>query len=181
MQNLSGAMRVCEELGLDREAFYRSMQDFQGASLRLEAIYEKGGAKAYRDYAHAPSKVRATVDAVKQQHPSDPLIAVLELHTFSSLDPGFIVHYAKSMDAADAAFVFYDPKAVAKKGHGELPEESVRKAFARDDLRVHTDMNLLQEELSELLRTKEAPKLLFMSSGAFQGKDLENLSEELLS
>lgn len=181
MQNLEGALKVCQELGLHDEAFYEAMQDFRGAALRLEPLFEAGKQLAYRDYAHAPSKVAATVKALKEKHPEDPLLAVLELHTYSSLDPNFIDHYAGSMDEAEEAFLFYDPKAAAKKGLGALDPEMLRNAFKRPDLEVYTDMEELEGAIRSKLKGAEREKLLFMSSGAFGEKDLKQVAQRLLS
>jgi UDP-N-acetylmuramate: L-alanyl-gamma-D-glutamyl-meso-diaminopimelate ligase len=180
MQNLSGAMALCQELKIDEESFYNAIRDFEGAELRLEELYKKGGSVAYRDYAHAPSKVHATVRAVKERYPQRPLFAVLELHTYSSLDPGFIDAYAKSMEDAEEAFVFYDPRAAEKKGFGQLDPERIREAFSRPDLQVHTDMDDLEKELQKGALGQEEKALLFMSSGPFQGKDLLELAADVL-
>ncbi|MFB6257563.1 MAG: UDP-N-acetylmuramate--L-alanine ligase [Flavobacteriales bacterium] len=176
MQNLAGALKVCERSGVPRENFYQAIRDFEGASLRMEEIQRKGANLAFRDYAHAPSKVKATVRAVKERYPGRALLACVELHTYSSLDPDFIGNYAGSMEGAEEAFVFFDPSAAAKKGFGELSAERIRKAFQRPDLEIHSDMEALEKVLLQRASEYGSKILLFMSSGPFQGKDLSSFA-----
>ncbi len=180
MQNLEGALKVCQCLGIDPAFFYRAIEDFEGAALRLEELHRSGEDIAYRDYAHAPSKVKATVRAVRERYPDHDFAAVLELHTFSSLNPAFIDTYADSMEGADEAYVFFDPKAAEKKGFGELDAARIKSAFNRKDLNVHTDMDALERELLERKASGKKTVLLFMSSGPFQGKDLRTMASRIL-
>ncbi|AYD49001.1 UDP-N-acetylmuramate--L-alanine ligase [Arachidicoccus soli] len=168
--NLNAAYFVCKELGISAKDFVQGIQSFSGASKRLEVIFSNENTTVYRDFAHAPSKVRATVDAVKQQFPDRQLVAVLELHTFSSLNENFLHQYKGSLELADVAVVFYSPHALELKRMPLLPKTSVLNGFAKDNLFVINN----KEDLSSFLQTIHLQNcnLLLMSSGSFDGIDI---------
>lgn len=169
MNNLEGARWICNQMGLSDEEFYEAIVSFKGASRRLETIFEKDGLIAYRDFAHAPSKVNATVDAVKESFPAKKLVACFELHTFSSLNIEFMQEYKGSMKAADSALIYFNPNVVAHKGLKELTTESVKQAFGSDKIEVFDDNSKLLDRIkSELTENSVA---LIMSSGSFDGID----------
>ena len=126
LQNLQGALHICEALGLPREKFYASIQSFKGAAKRQEIIVQHDTGILFRDFAHAPSKLKATVNAVKNQFPKRRLLAVQELHTYSSLNPKFLPNYAHSMDLADVAIIYLNPHAVALKKLELMTEDMLR-------------------------------------------------------
>src|SRR5699024_11010640 len=123
LNNLEGARKVCEKMGVSASDFYKAIASFKGASKRLEKIAETKNAVAFKDYAHSPSKVKATTEAVKNQYPNRKLIACLELHTYSSLTPEFLKEYKNTLDAADTAVVYYSPHAVMIKQLEEIKQE----------------------------------------------------------
>lgn len=171
--NLHGASLVCKELGVDSAVVFRSLGSFSGASKRLELVASDGQSRVYKDFAHAPSKVLATVEAVREQFPQQRIVACLELHTFSSLSMSFLPHYAGTMDNADAALVYYNPHALQLKRLPELEPEQVAEAFANRKLEVFNDSVLLRERLE---REKKAGTIfLMMSSGNYDGMDLRLL------
>ena len=171
--NLHAAYFVCKELGVEAVEFIKAIADFAGAAKRLELLAENRNYNIYRDFAHAPSKVKATIDAVKQQFPGRKLIAVLELHTYSSLNENFMKEYDGAMDNADEAVVFYSSHALELKRMPELSAEKVKQGFAKDNLIVINK----KEELEEFLTTRHYSNsnLLLMSSGNYDGLDIFNL------
>ena len=171
--NLHAAYFVCKELGVEAVEFIKAIADFAGAAKRLELLAENRNYNIYRDFAHAPSKVKATIDAVKQQFPGRKLIAVLELHTYSSLNENFMKEYDGAMDNADEAVVFYSSHALELKRMPDLPAEKVKQGFAKDNLIVINK----KEELEEFLTTRHYSNsnLLLMSSGNYDGLDIFNL------
>lgn len=178
MQNLMGAMLVCQGLGISSFDFYSAITTFSGAAKRLEKIRESATAVVYKDFAHAPSKLKATTQAVKAQFTNHRLVACMELHTFSSLNEDFLDHYADSMTAADEALVYYSPEVVAHKRLAPISPERVARAFASDNVRVFTDS---REMLNYLMtRKKSGTNLLLMSSGNFDGLDFAEVAEEWL-
>lgn len=173
LQNLQGAMNICLSLGLSKEQFYTSIQSFKGAAKRQEQIAGNKQSTMFRDFAHAPSKLKATSNAVKTQFPERTLIAVQELHTYSSLNKDFLPNYAGSMDAPDIAVIYLNPHAAALKKLELMDEETLRKGFEREDLKLFTDSNQLKEFL--LSQDYSNTNLLLMSSGNYDNMDLTEL------
>ena len=170
LMNLNAAWYACRELGIGSEMFLRAIADFKGAAKRLEILAENQSTIVYRDFAHAPSKLKATIGAVKQQFPDRRLVAVFELHTFSSLNEKFLPEYRGSMDLADAAAVFYSKKAVELKRLPELDPEKIAAGFAKPGLAVINDRNSLEEWLNS--QDYSHSNLLLMSSGNYDGMDI---------
>lgn len=173
LNNLSGAKWICQNMGIDEEEFYEAIATFKGASKRLEKIAETTTAVAYKDFAHSPSKVQATTQAVKKQYPDKKLVACLELHTYSSLNAAFLTEYQGALDAADTAVVFYSPDAVAIKKLEEISKEQIEQAFKRDDLIVYTN----PAEFKSFLTAQNFNEsvLLLMSSGNYGGLDFNEV------
>lgn len=178
LNNLEGARWICLEMGIQEEEFYEAISSFTGAGKRLELIGSKGKSRIFKDFAHAPSKVSATVNAVKEQFKDHKVTAVLELHTFSSLTPEFIVGYKGAMDAADEAIVYFNPEAVAHKKLPPLSEEIVKEAFANKNILVTTDADLIFDNQQKNFGENDV--LLIMTSGNFHGKNLEKVAQEIL-
>ena len=178
LQNLNGARLVLKELNITDEQFYEAIQSFKGASKRLEKIAESDKSVVYKDFAHSPSKLKATTNAVKVQYPERELIAVMELHTFSSLNAEFLLQYKGAMKTADKAIVYFNPKTIAHKKLPEITIEQVKEAFDREDLMVRTDSEALQNYLKGIEWKNR--NLLLMSSGNFDGINLNEFGKELL-
>ena len=139
----------------------------------MEKIAEKGSTVIFKDFAHSPSKVKATTNAVKEQYPNRRLLACLELHTYSSLNAEFLQEYQGALDRADEAVVFYSPDAVKIKGLAEVTESQIREAFKNESLKVYTDPSAFQEFLFG--QSLDNTALLLMSSGNYGGLDFDQL------
>jgi UDP-N-acetylmuramate: L-alanyl-gamma-D-glutamyl-meso-diaminopimelate ligase len=177
LRNISAAKEVCKQLGIKGKDFFRAVASFPGAARRLELVKEGATSVVYKDFAHAPSKLKATTNALKQQFPQRRLVACLELHTFSSLNPAFLPQYAHCFDAPDVAVVYFNPHVLEHKRLPPLAPEAVAAAFQRPDLKVITD----SAELAAFLRSQQwqNANLLLMSSGTFDGLDLPGLAAEI--
>lgn len=176
--NMTAARYACNTLGVTDEQFDEAIQTFGGASKRLELVKKNDDCAVYKDFAHAPSKLRATIAAMKDQYPQRKLVACMELHTFSSLTAEFLKQYAGTMDKADVAFVYYSQHALQLKKLPDLDPEQVRLSFANTGLRVFTDSAQMVAELKKMLWRQT--NLLMMSSGNFDGIDFAALAEELM-
>lgn len=179
MQNLQAAMLACHCIGVKPEDFYREISSFTGASNRLEKICETNGSVAYKDFAHSPSKLKATINAVRERYADKELIAAMELHTFSSLMADFLPQYKGCMAEADKALVYFNPKVIEHKRLKPITAEEVREAFGTDNVEVFTDSKALQARLREFRYDNTA--LLMMSSGTFDGVNINQFAKELLS
>jgi UDP-N-acetylmuramate: L-alanyl-gamma-D-glutamyl-meso-diaminopimelate ligase len=177
LQNLAGAKWICQHVGVGEEDFYEAIATFKGASKRLEKIVESKDTVVFKDFAHSPSKVKATTTAVKDQYNERTVLACLELHTYSSLNAEFLQEYIGALDKADTAVVFYSPDAVAIKQLEEVSSAQIKNAFQRDDLIVYTDPKEFREFLfSQNLKNTA---LLLMSSGNYGGLDFEEVKKML--
>ena len=174
LNNLMGAKWICQQLGVDEADFYEGIATFTGASKRMEKLAEGVTSVAFKDFAHSPSKVKATTNAVKEQYPDRKLLACLELHTYSSLNAKFLQEYQGALDAADEAVVFYSPEAVKIKRLDKVTEAQIANAFQRNDLKIFTDPKLFQEFLFQ--KSFENTALLLMSSGNYGGLDFGQLT-----
>ena len=179
MQNLQAAMLACHCIGVAPDDFYREISSFTGASNRLEKICETETSVAYKDFAHSPSKLKATINAVRERYPDKKLIACMELHTFSSLMADFLPQYKNCMAEADVAYVYFNPKVIEHKRLTPITKEEVREAFGTENVEVFTESEALQERLRSLEYKNTA--LLMMSSGTFDGVNIKEFAAQLLS
>ncbi len=174
LNNLAGAKWICQHMGIDEDDFYEAISTFKGASKRLEKIAESKNSVAYKDFAHSPSKVEATTNAVKEQYQDKVVVACLELHTYSSLNAEFLKEYKGALDAADVAVVFYSPHAVEIKKLKEVTHEQISTAFERDDLIIYTNPDDFKKFL--FAQNFDNKALLLMSSGNYGGLDFEEVA-----
>ncbi|MBI4947674.1 MAG: peptidoglycan synthetase [Bacteroidetes bacterium] len=200
LMNINGARLVCKQVGISDEDFYSAISTFKGAAKRLELIVKNEHFAFYKDFAHSPSKVKATIEAVKKQFPERKLIACLELHTFSSLNEDFLKEYAGSMDSADEAIVYFNPHTIEHKKLKPISEYQVKMAFktisgsqvlpltdsktekrgnGERNFLVFTDSKMINDYL--LSQNWEDQNLLMMSSGTFDGMDFKKMGEEMVS
>ena len=176
--NMQAAYYACAELGITAQDFVHAMANFTGASKRLELLASNEHCNIYRDFAHAPSKVIATIEAVKQQFPSRKLMGVLELHTYSSLNKEFMHQYKGALEKTDTAVVFYSKHALEIKGLPELPESYVVEGFDKKGLLVMTDKTTLEQWLRK--QDYSNTNLVLMSSGNYDGIDLPSFAPTLM-
>lgn len=177
LQNINAARLVCLQVGVSESDFYEAISSFGGAARRLQKITEANGCTAFLDFAHAPSKLRATIKAVKDQYQNRRLVACMELHTFSSLNKDFLPEYKDTMKPADVAYVYFNPEVIAHKGLEKITKEQVAEGFGKN-ITVFTDPKALQEELRKI--KFENTNLLFMTSGNFSGLNLVEFAKELV-
>ncbi len=176
MQNLVGAMYLAQELGIDNNTFLTVMQTFTGAGKRLQLVFEDETFSCYKDFAHSPSKLKATLNAVRERFPQRTLIACMELHTFSSLKKDFLPQYMNCMDGADVNLVYFSPEVVAHKKLEAITPEMVKSGFG-GGVNVLTSSNEVVSFLKKIDYTDTT--LLLMSSGNFDGIDYDELVEML--
>ena len=175
--NLNAARLACNQLGINDAKFYEAIQSFTGASKRLELVFKNEHFSFYKDFAHSPSKLKATTQAVKQQFDNRKIIACMELHTFSSLNETFLAEYNGAMNDADEAIVYFNPHTIEHKKLKAITPEQVMHYFNRKDLNVFTESKTLVDYLKS--QSLKESVLLMMSSGNFDGIDFKHLSTEL--
>ena len=173
LQNMNAALLVCKELGILKEDFLKQISTFKGASKRLELVKKTQDSAIYKDFAHSPSKLKATSSAMKKQFTNRKLVACMELYTFSSLNEGFLRQYKGCMDEPDTAIIYFSSKTIAHKRLELITKEQVYTAFERQDLLIFTNSEDLENHLKNL--NWKNKNLLMMSSGTFDGIELEKL------
>jgi UDP-N-acetylmuramate: L-alanyl-gamma-D-glutamyl-meso-diaminopimelate ligase len=175
--NLHAAYYACSQLGISTQTFVQAISSFTGAAKRLELLAGNEHTNVYRDFAHAPSKVKATIDAVKQQYPNRTLAGILELHTYSSLNEAFMSEYAGTLDKADVAVVFYSQHALELKRMPPLPKTTVAKGFNKEGLLVFDHKDELWQWLQQQNFTNSS--VVLMSSGNYDGLDMANFASQI--
>lgn len=184
MQNLQAACLACQQIGIAPADFHREISTFTGASNRLEKIGETETNVAYKDFAHSPSKLKATINAVKEHYPTKTVVACMELHTFSSLMADFLPQYKDCMAEADIAYVYFNPSVIAHKRLTPISAEEVANAFGTKNVVVFTESEALQKQLratvASLTNDKKEIALLMMSSGTFDGVNIKEFAKELI-
>ena len=173
MQNLEGAKLICLELGVTNDQFYKAISTFTGAARRMQILKESTHSALFFDFAHSPSKLKATIQAAKEQYPERELIAVFELHTFSSLKEDFLPQYKDTMDKADQAIVYYSPETLKHKKMNPISRKQVKDAFGTDNVTIYTQSNELATILKDI--PVKNTNFLIMSSGNFSGLDFKQL------
>ena len=173
LMNLEGARAICKQLGMMDDDFNEAIQSFKGASKRLELINRTAEFVAYKDFAHAPSKVTSVTNAVKEQYQDKTVVGCLEIHTYSSLNPEFLVQYKGALNKADIKIVNYDPEALKIKRMEMISPEDIKKAFGDESILVFTSSQELNDYINQLDKTDKV--FLMMSSGSFGGMNLNEV------
>ena len=178
LMNLSGAKWICQQMGVDQVDFYEAISSFSGAKKRLEKIAINKTSIIFKDFAHSPSKVRATTSAVKDQYPNRYLLACLELHTYSSLNESFLEEYKNTLNEADEVVIFYSAKALEIKNIKAVEKEKIIKSFQHSNLNIYND----SKSFIDFLKSKNFDKtsLLLMSSGNYGGIDFDDIKKMIL-
>jgi len=176
--NINGARFVCNKLGINSHDFFKAISGFKGASKRLELILKDKTTNIYKDFAHSPSKLKATINAAKEQFSDRKLVACMELHTFSSLNSEFLNLYKNCMDSADIPIVYFNSHTIELKKLPPLSIQKVKESFNNSDLIVYTDSRKLSNDLLKM--NMENSNLLLMSSGNFDGIDFKEFAKKIL-
>ena len=179
LMNLNAAKLICNELGVRDDDFFQSISSFKGANRRLEKIAENSETIVYRDFAHSPSKLKATIEAVKNQYIDRALVACMELHTYSSVNKSFLSEYKDSMDGADIKVVFVDESNLLKKKVEPISEQDIKKAFNDENIIFFNNLIELERYLSDIY-IESCYNVLLMSSGNFAGIDLITFAKKIL-
>ena len=175
LQNISGALNICNILGVESKDFFKAITSFNGASNRLELVYKSSDLIIYKDFAHSPSKVKATTEAVRKQYPNQRLISFFELHTYSSLNPSFLAKYRDTLNYSDECYIYYSEKNMTNKRLESINSEFIIKSFNHTNLAVINNYEKLNEKINDLDLSNCV--LLMMSSGKFGGLDFSKINK----
>ena len=175
LQNISGALNICKALGVESEDFYNAITSFNGASNRLELVYKSSDTIIFKDFAHSPSKVKATTEAVRKQFPNRKLISFFELHTYSSLNPLFLEKYKDTLKCSNECYIYYSEKNMRIKRLEPIDSELIIKSFNHNNLTVIDNYEELNKKIYDLDLSNSV--LLMMSSGKFGGLDIDKIKK----
>ena len=175
LQNISGALNICKALGVESEDFYNAITSFNGASNRLELVYKSSETIIFKDFAHSPSKVKATTEAVRKQFPNRKLISFFELHTYSSLNPLFLEKYRDTLKHSDECYIYYSEKNMRIKRLEPIDSELIIRSFNHSSLNVIDNYEKLNQIINNLDLSNSV--LLMMSSGKFGGLDFNKIKK----
>ena len=175
LQNISGALNICKALGVESEDFYNAITSFNGASNRLELVYKSSETIIFKDFAHSPSKVKATTEAVHKQFPNRKLISFFELHTYSSLNPLFLEKYRDTLKHSDECYIYYSEKNMRIKRLEPIDSELIIRSFNHSSLTVIDNYEKLNKKIYDLDLSNSV--LLMMSSGKFGGLDIDKIKK----
>ncbi|MCQ2228411.1 MAG: Mur ligase domain-containing protein [Bacteroidales bacterium] len=178
MQDMNAAMLACEQVGIEPEQFLGAIESFSGAAKRLQTLKKGESGIAFLDFAHSPSKLKATTEAVRDRYKDKKLIACMELHTFSSLTKAFLPQYAHTMDAADEAYVYFNPEVIEHKRLEPINADEVAKAFEHKNLKVFTKSSELVKIIED--KSYDNAVILIMTSGNFDGVNIKELANKLI-
>lgn len=166
LQNASAAIHLAMELGLNQKDIYKALESFPGSAKRLELVWANDQLFIYRDFAHSPSKVMATIKAFSRQFKDYQVFFVFEPHTFSSQQIDFIQHYNKCFEDLNA-YIFMDKKAFALKNKPMLSGPDIENAFGTNSI-----LNSATELMKEIRKSSQKSKKtvwVLMSSGNMGG------------
>ena len=175
LQNISGALNICKAIGVESEDFYNAITSFNGASNRLELVYKSSDTIIFKDFAHSPSKVKATTEAVHKQFPNRKLISFFELHTYSSLNPLFLEKYRDTLKHSDECYIYYSEKNMRIKRLEPIDSELIIRSFNHSSLTVIDNYEKLNKKIYDLDLSNSV--LLMMSSGKFGGLDIDKIKK----
>lgn len=175
LQNISGALNICKALGVESDDFYNAITSFNGASNRLELVYKSSDTIIFKDFAHSPSKVKATTEAVRKQFPNRKLISFFELHTYSSLNPLFLEKYKDTLKCSDESYIYYSEKNMRIKRLEHIDSELIIRSFNHPTLTVIDNYKKLNKKIYDLDLSNSV--LLMMSSGKFGGLDIDKIKK----
>ncbi len=178
LSNIAGAFTVCEWLGVERDAFYAAIKEFKGASRRLEYVASNDGSVVYQDFAHTPAKLKASIQALKEQFPDKALVAIIELHTYSSLNEAYVKEYRDTMRDAEYPAVFINQESLKQRNAEAISEAALKEAFNQPNLIHFGSVERMKQYLKDMDPTGK--NLLFMSSGNYGGINLVNFADEFL-
>lgn len=173
--NIAAAWEVCKRIAVEPQEFAKALATFSGAAMRLQTVRYDEQQIIIRDFAHAPSKVLASVRAATGTFKFANNIAVLELHTFSSLNKEFLPRYRSTLKKARHRIVFVNQKALAAKNMPPITETDIHTAFRDRKIHFITDKAQLVAKIKSLYKQTQPNMILLMSSGNFDGLDYSEL------
>jgi len=178
VHNLLNAVSVvaaADELGLSPDAIAEAFETFEGVRRRQEIRGIRQGITVMDDFAHHPTAVRETINALRPFYPDGRLIAVFEPRTNSSMRNIFQTEYSRSFVQADLVCI-RKPSLLHKIPEGErFSSERLVNDLKQggQDAHYFSDTETIIEFLAA--EAQRGDLILVMSNGGF-----DNIHERLL-
>ncbi|MFA6306321.1 MAG: UDP-N-acetylmuramate--L-alanine ligase [Patescibacteria group bacterium] len=102
--NALAVIATCVELNVELFKIRKYLEEFTGTARRMQVLGEFKGAVVVDDYAHHPTEIKATVEAVRQKYGDRNLIVVFHPHTFSRTKALFN-DFAESFSGVDELII----------------------------------------------------------------------------
>ncbi len=132
VENALGALATVDALGVPIAEALTALSSFRGVKRRQEVRGEARGVTVIDDFAHHPTAVRASIEALRARFPGRRLIALFEPRTNTSRRRVFQEDYARSFDGADQVVVAVVPDAPLYSATGEVTERFSAEQLAED-------------------------------------------------
>ncbi|MBR4694223.1 MAG: UDP-N-acetylmuramate--L-alanine ligase [Bacilli bacterium] len=103
VQNATAAIIMAKELGIEKDIIYNSLKNFENAERRF-AISKVGNTTIIDDYAHHPTEIKSTLEAVRQKYPNKRIVVVFKPNTYSRTRD-FKDDFITALNVADKAYL----------------------------------------------------------------------------
>jgi len=104
MQNALGAIACASNIGIHPKQAIKALAEFQGVKRRLELIVQIGDIKIFDDFAHHPTAISTTLQALKAQDQNAPIIAIIELRSNTMRSGVHNLALSEAVKNADTVF-----------------------------------------------------------------------------
>jgi UDP-N-acetylmuramate: L-alanyl-gamma-D-glutamyl-meso-diaminopimelate ligase len=101
VRNALAVIAAAEAIGADKAGVLRGFETFASVKRRMEVRGEARGVTVIDDFAHHPTAVRETIQAVRQRYPGRPIVAIFEPRSYTAQRREFQQAYAESFASAD--------------------------------------------------------------------------------
>lgn len=159
ISNVCAAISAALHAGVPMEVAIESLKTFKGVARRLEFKGEIGKIKIYDDFAHHPTAISKTLDAIKKEYPDHKIIAVVDFCSYSMRTGVHKEIIADSLKIADTALLY----------KGEYVnwslEDYIVSKNKKQDIKICNDLDSLHSTIQEIGDLRSV--ILFMSNGKF--------------
>ncbi|HKN58489.1 MAG TPA: Mur ligase family protein, partial [Gemmatimonadaceae bacterium] len=169
VRNVLSVIAAAESVKADRDGVREGLRTFKSVKRRMEVRGEVRGVAVIDDFAHHPTAIRETSDAVRQKYKDRRIVAVYEPRSYTAQRREFHDAYARAFGGADE-IVFaslYRPDRYTKETALDLQQLVRDLAATGKGAKELKDADAIVKDLSP--RLKERDVVLIMSNGGFGG------------
>ena len=181
VRNCLAVIAAAEAIGADREGVLQGLRTFASVKRRMEVRGEVRGVTVIDDFAHHPTAVRETIDAVRQRYPGRPVVAVFEPRSYTAQRREFQDAYRDAFGGAERvvlAGLFHPERYTAETAMNPLELVDAWRAAGKSADFIPDPDEIVAKLTPEL---KGGEVVLVMSNGGFggiHGKLLDALGQQ---